>query len=188
MPHSGPWRCIVERMNNSVMAIVRLVHILAGIFWVGATLTLSAFLLPAARAVGPSGGAVMTQLMGRQRLQFWINVGMALTILAGFALFGIDSKASGGGFGRSAMGITLSIGALLAIVAAGVHGAMAQPAARKLGAIAQRMEESQRAGAAPPADLAAEAVPLRQKFSRAQAIMSWLLVLSATTMAIARYL
>lgn len=175
-------------MNNPVMAIVRLVHILAGIFWVGATLTLAAFVLPAARAVGPSGGPVMTQLMGRQRLQFWINMGMALTILAGFALFGIDSKASGGGFGRSPMGIVLSIGALLAIIAAGVHGAMAQPASRKLGAIAQRLEELQRTGTTPPADLAAEAVPLRQKFSRAQAIMSWLLVLSATTMAIARYL
>jgi len=171
------------------MAILRLVHILAGIFWVGATLTLAAFVLPAARAVGPSsGGAVMTQLMGRQRLQFWINVGMSLTILAGFALYGIDSKASGGGFGRSPMGITLAIGALLAIAAAGVHGAMAQSAARKLGAIAQRAEESQRSGSPPPADLAAEALPLRQKFSRAQTIMSWLLVLSATTMAIARYL
>ena len=170
------------------MVILRLVHILAGIFWVGATLTLSAFVLPAARAVGPSGGPVMTQLMGRQRLQFWINIGMTLTILAGFALFGIDSKTSGGGFGRSPMGITLSIGALLAIVAAGVHGAMAQSSARKLRAIAQRMEEAQRSGGAAPADLAAEALPLRQKFSRAQTIMSWLLVLSATTMAIARYL
>ena len=175
-------------MNNPLMAVLRLVHILAGIFWVGATLTLSAFMLPAARAVGPAGGPVMTQLMGRQRLQLWLNIAMTLTILAGFALFGIDSKASGGGFGRSPMGIMLSIGALLAIIAAGVHGAMAQSASRKLGAIAQKVEESQRAGTAPPADLAAQAVPLRQKFSRAQAIMSWLLVLSATTMAIARYL
>jgi uncharacterized membrane protein len=171
-------------MNSSLMAILRLVHILAGIFWVGATLTLSAFVLPAARAVGPGGGPIMTQLMGRQRLQFWINIGMTLTILAGFALYGIDSKASGGGFGRSPMGITLAIGALLAIAAAGVHGAMAQSAARKLGAIARHLEESQRA----PADLAAEALPLREKFSRAQTIMSWLLLLSATTMAIARYL
>lgn len=172
---------------NTLMAVLRLVHILAGIFWVGATLVLAAFVLPAARAVGPGAGQFMSQLMLRQRLQFWINVTMTLAILAGFALFGLDSKNSGGGFGRSATGMTLSLGALLAIVAAGVAGAMAGPAGRKLGAIAQRMQQALGAGGPPPADLVAEAQPLQRKMQRALTIMSVLLVLSATTMAIARY-
>jgi uncharacterized membrane protein len=175
-------------MNNSLMAVLRLVHILAGIFWVGATLVLAGFLLPASREVGPSAGPVITEIMIRRRLQFWISVAMALAILAGFALYGIDSKVSGGGFGRSAMGMTLGVGALLAIAAAGVDGAMGRPTARKLGALAERMREAQRAGGAPPTDLVAEAQPLQAKLSRALTIMSWLLVLSATTMAIARYL
>src|SRR5690242_20946730 len=117
---STPWRCIVERMNPTLMVVLRLIHILAGIFWVGATIFLAAFLLPAARAVGPSAGAVMTELMQRQRLQRWINIAMTLAILAGFALYGIDSRISGGGFGRSPAGMTYAVGALLAIVAAGV--------------------------------------------------------------------
>lgn len=175
-------------MNPTLMAVLRLIHILAGIFWVGATIVLAAFLLPAARAVGPTAGALMSQLMQGQRLQRWINISMTLAILAGFALYGIDSRASGGGFGRSAMGMTLGVGALLAIIAAGVGGAMAQPTGRKLGAIARRMNEAQRGGGAPPADLAAEAEPLRRKMARAFTIMAWLLLLSATTMAIARYL
>jgi len=175
-------------MNNSLMAVLRLVHILAGIFWVGATLVLAAFVLPAARGVGPGAGAFMSQLMQRQKLQLWINVAMTLAILAGFAHYGLDSRMSGGGFGRSATGMTLGLGALLAIAAAGVGGAMGKPTGRKLGEIAQRMQEAQRGGGPPPANLVAEAQPLQQKMQRALTIMSVLLVLSATTMAIARYL
>jgi hypothetical protein len=65
---------------------------------------------------------------------------------------------------------------------------MAQPTGRKLGAIAQRMRDAQRGTGAPPADLVAEAEPLQRKMAGALTIMSWLLILSATTMAIARYL
>ena len=108
-------------MNNSLMVLLRLVHILAGIFWVGATLVIAAFILPASRAVGPGAGQFMSQLMLGQRLQFWVNVAMTLAILAGFALYGLDSKMSGGGFGRSATGMTLGLGALFAIAAAGAR-------------------------------------------------------------------
>jgi hypothetical protein len=144
--------------------------------------------MPAARAAGPSAGPLMSQLMERRRLQFWINIMMTLAILAGIALYGIDSRISGGGFGRSATGITLGIGALLAVIAAGVAGAVAQPAGRKLGAIARRMQDAQQRGGPAPADLAAEAEPLQRKLAGALTTMSWLLILSATTMAIARYL
>jgi uncharacterized membrane protein len=169
------------------MALMRLVHILAGIFWVGATLFLAGFLIPAIRAVGPSAAPVMSQLMRQRHLQRWINISMALAILAGLVLFGLDSRAGGRGFGGSPMGITLSIGALLAIIAAGVDGAMSRPASKKLGEIALRVQESQRAGSAPPADLVAQTAPLQAKLARALTIMAWLLLLSATTMAIARY-
>jgi uncharacterized membrane protein len=169
------------------MALLRLVHILAGIFWVGATLFLAGFLIPAIRAVGPSAGPLMSQLMQQRHLQRWINISMSLAILGGFVLFGLDSRSGGGTFGRSPMGITLSIGALLAIIAAGIDGAMSRPTAKKLGAIAVHMQETQRSGGAPPADLVAQTAPLQAKLARALTIMAWLLLLSATTMAIARY-
>ena len=180
--------CIVERMNPSLMALLRLVHIVAGIFWVGATIFLASFLLPAARAVGPGAGPLMTQLMERRRLQFWINIAMTLAILAGFALYGLDSSMAGGAFGRSRMGMMLGLGALLAIAAAGVDGAVGRPTGRKLGELAQRMQETQRAGGPPPADLVAASQPLQAKLARALNIMSILLLLSSATMAIARYL
>jgi len=168
------------------MALLRLIHIVAGIFWVGATLVLAGFLIPAIRAVGPSTGPLMSQLMRQQHLQRWINISMGLAILAGFALFGLDSKAGGAAFGRSRMGIALSVGALLAIVAAGVDGAMGRRTARKLGELAQQMQ--QRGGGVPPADLVAQTAPLQDKLARALTITAWLLVLSASAMAVARYL
>ena len=175
-------------MTATLVTLLRLVHILAGIFWVGATIVLAGFIVPAIRAVGPSAGPVMSQLMQQRRLQFWINMSMALAILGGFGLFAIDSRASGGAFARSAMGITLSVGALLAIIAAGVDGAVSKPTGKKLGELAQRMQEAQRGGGQPPADLVAQAAPLQAKLARTLVLMSWLLLLSATTMAIARYL
>jgi uncharacterized membrane protein len=175
-------------MNAFLMAFLRLLHILAGIFWVGATVVLASFLLPAARTVGPTAGPLITELMRRRRLQLWITVAMTVAILAGFALYGLDSRMSGGGFGRSPMGMTLGVGALLAIVAAGVDGAMGRPTARKLGELAQRMQEAQRGGGPPPADIVAAARPLQEKMGRSLTIVSILLVLSAATMAIARYM
>ena len=168
------------------MALLRLIHILAGIFWLGATLTLAGFLLPALRDARAGAGSVWHNVMQRQRLQLWINISMTLAILAGFALYGIDSATSSGGFARSAMGRMLGLGALLAIAAAGVMGAMSQPAGRKLAALANRIDESRNAPGSSDLTMAAEA--LQNRISRGLTIASVLLLLSAITMAIARYL
>src|SRR6266516_3770738 len=141
-------------MYGTLMIVLRLLHILGGIFWVGATLFLAGFLYPAIRAVGPSAGPVMSQLMQQRRLQLWINISMSVAILAGLALFAMDSRAAGAGFARSRTGIVLSIGALLAIAAAGVGGAVGKPTGQRLGELAQRVQDAQRGGGAPSADLA----------------------------------
>ena len=176
-------------MNAPLMALLRLVHILAAIFWLGATLTLAAFVLPAMRDAGPGPATAVLwrDVMRRHRLQLWINLSMALAVLAGFALYGIDSASSSGAFGKSTMGKVLGLGALLAIIAAGVMGAMSQPAARKLSALADRVSES-RSGGPGTAELLAEATALQNRIGRGLTITSILLLLSATTMAIARYL
>jgi uncharacterized membrane protein len=167
------------------MALLRLIHILAGIFWLGATLTLAGFILPVLRDARPDAPSVWGAVMHRQRLQLWINVSMTLAILAGFALYGIDSATSSGAFARSAMGKMLGLGALLAIAAAGVMGAVSQPAGRKLAALA--VDGGSARGTA-ASDLSAEVAALQARIGRGLTIASVLLLLSATTMAIARYL
>lgn len=170
-------------MNAPLMALLRLVHILAAIFWLGATLTLGGFVLPAMRNA-PGAGALWRAVMQRHRLQLWMNISMTLAILAGFALYGIDSATSSGAFNRSAMGKVLGLGAILAIAAAGVMGAVTQRAGRQLAELGDGAAVN--SGTATRGSVDTEA--LLARLSRGLAITNVLLLLSATTMAVGRYL
>ena len=85
--------------------VLRLVHILGGIFWVGSGLFTTFFLVPALASSGPSAGPVMTALQ-RRHLFTALPVSALLTILSGLRLMWIGSagfapayfaSASGGG-------------------------------------------------------------------------------------------
>jgi len=53
------------------MLILRVIHILLGIFWVGTALFFVLFFEPTIRAAGPAGGAVMGRLALPPRLPNW---------------------------------------------------------------------------------------------------------------------
>jgi len=165
------------------MIVLRLLHILFGSFWLGATLLNAYFLLPSVRAVGPAAGPVMMELMQRRRLQLWMNLAMTVAILSGLGLFGIHESAAHGAFSRSRMGMTLVVSAVLSIAAAGVSSAVAQPTGRKLSAIAERSADKP-----PSPETVEEARALQARLARAVSIMSVLLLLSAAAMAVARYI
>ena len=71
----------------SIWTVAKLVHIFAGVFWIGAAAIVSLFLVPAVRASGPAGGTVMKQLMGKQKLTLWINIAAILTVLCGVGMY-----------------------------------------------------------------------------------------------------
>src|ERR1041384_4189808 len=69
-----------------VIALLRLIHILAGVFWVGGVLFLTRFLLPTTSALGPAAGPVMDHLNRVRRLpQSLLGAGF-ITVLSGFSL------------------------------------------------------------------------------------------------------
>jgi hypothetical protein len=90
-------------VHTLVMALISL-HALAGVFWAGSTLALT-HTSPTHR---------MTPELFRAQMS-----AAALTIVAGAALWGIAIRGAHG-----PMADTLAIGALCAVVAAGVQGAM----------------------------------------------------------------
>ena len=57
---------------DTYLVVLRIVHILAGVFWVGAALTAFLFLQPAAREVGPAAGPFMAHLAGKKKLVDWV--------------------------------------------------------------------------------------------------------------------
>jgi uncharacterized membrane protein len=171
-------------MSSGLLMLLRLVHIVVGVFWVGAVAFIAFFLLPTIQSVGAAGEAVMRQLNQIRRMQGWLTAAAVLTILAGLLLYWHDSA----GFGsvqwmRSGPGVTFGLGAVLAIAATGFHSAVIAPAARELAAIMARADA---AGGPPSSDLAT--------VQRLQARLAWgartwavLLLLAAAAMSVARY-
>ncbi len=72
---------------DTYMVVLRIVHILAGVFWVGAALTMILFIQPTAREVGPAAGPFMSHLAGKKRLVDFVLGAAGLTILAGLLMY-----------------------------------------------------------------------------------------------------
>jgi uncharacterized membrane protein len=96
---------------DAVTAVIRSIHVLAGVFWAGTVYFVFAYLGPAARS--PEGGRVMERLAPR----FGPAVGIAsgLNILSGLALYGRDSQGFRPEWVLSPTGLTFTLGALAAI-------------------------------------------------------------------------
>src|SRR5438034_5087899 len=79
---------------DATMILLRVIHILSGVFWAGATFFLVGFLQPVVAASGPEGGRLMQRLTSQKRFQMAMPVAAGLTILSGLALYGRVSARS----------------------------------------------------------------------------------------------
>jgi uncharacterized membrane protein len=176
---------------QTTMMLLRLIHILAGLFWAGAVVVFAAFLVPATRACGPAGGKVMQQLMQHRRLALSFMVSAILTILSGIVMYALMGAGSFGAWMRSPMGATLGIGGVAALIAAGIGAGVLAPASLKLQAIGARAQEASSNDAAsdrrPSAEIMTEILRIQQRIGRAAATAAALLVVAASAMAVARY-
>src|SRR5262245_17300915 len=96
--------------------LLRLVHISAGAFWVGAVFAFFLFVQPAAMAVGPGATPFTYRLLHHQRFSYWVLASGIVTVLAGIWLLVITSNGLDPDvlFSESRIGFT--IGGLIAIV------------------------------------------------------------------------
>jgi uncharacterized membrane protein len=167
-----------------LMIILRIIHILFGIFWVGTTLFLVFFFDPTIKAAGPAGGAVMGQLTLRR---FTIVMGLSafLTVAAGFVLYVKES----GGFDFSWVtkptGITLTIGSLAGILAFLLGFTVQMPAGTRMTAL---QKEIQAAGGQPTPSQLAEIGVLQKRLTNASRWGAALMVIAVLGMSIAREL
>jgi uncharacterized membrane protein len=67
--------------------LIKLVHILAAIFWMGGAIFTTAFLLPAVKKSGPSSKVFMNHLMKDYKLSLALNIASALTVVFGLILY-----------------------------------------------------------------------------------------------------
>jgi uncharacterized membrane protein len=164
--------------------VLRIMHIVIGVFWVGAVLFIAAFLTPSIRAAGPAGGAVMQQLMAVRNLHLWLMSAGILTLLSGLGLYWRDSAGFQSAWLGSGPGRVFGLGGVLALLATIIGMAVNAPTARRLGELAGRL---QGAGRPPTAEEQATLGALQTRLSRASAAAAGLLLLATVTMAVARY-
>lgn len=167
----------------ALLLLMRLLHILLGIFWVGTMMFNSLFLFPAFRDAGPDGAKVGAALVNR-RFMVVMPIVALVTILSGLWLYWHLSVGFQPVFMRSGMGMTLGIGAACAIAAFIVGIVVVRPAMVQATALAQSAPQ---AGPAERDAQLARAQVLRVRADVAGRLVTSLLVLAAAAMAAARY-
>jgi uncharacterized membrane protein len=170
---------------NAELLVLRLVHILGGIFWVGSLMFTSFFLMPALGSSPAVAGEVMAGLQKR-RLFTLLPIVALLTILSGIRLLWIVSVGFSEAYLSTSTGRTFSASAAAAIIAFLLSLLVSRPSFLRVGRLSATLATTTDQGARQR--ISAEMQRLRRRVSVANAIVAALLLLTAAGMAIARYL
>jgi uncharacterized membrane protein len=163
--------------NAVVLFLLRAIHVVGGVLWVGGVVVVTLFLLPATQALGPAAQPVMQFIMGRRKLPVYLMLLGILTTLAGVLLMMRNISLTDGAWARSPMGIGISAGAAAAILALVVGMTVSAPTAKRLG--------PPQPGAAPLTD--EQRAALMKRLALGSRLTFILLSIAALFMATARY-
>ncbi len=163
--------------------VLRLFHVIGGIFWVGVILFNAFFLGPAVREAGPDGGKLMAILVKRKLTVVMPIIGL-LTIVSGVWLFYRASVGFSPEYMRSRHGMVYSLGGASAILALIIGGAVLAPALDKMGRLGAQMAQ---ASEGDRARLGAEMGALRGRLGVAGNLIASFAIVTAICMAIGRY-
>ena len=164
--------------NAVVLFLLRAIHVVGGVLWVGGVVVVTFYLLPATLAVGPAAQPMMQFIMGRRKLSVYLMLVAILTTLAGVLLMVRNISLTDGAWARSPMGIGISAGAAAAILALIVGMAVNAPAAK-------RMSGPPKPGVPPLTD--EERAGLMRRIAFGSRVTMILLSIAALLMATARY-
>jgi hypothetical protein len=157
--------------------LLRIIHIVAGVFWVGGTLIMTFFVGPTVGAIGEPGQKFIGHLMNNLKFSNRMAAASGLTILAGFILY----FRGGTALFESRFGIGLGVGAIFALIGF-VFGMMI---GRNIKAMAQLGAQIQ--GKPSPAQLS-QMQALQKRQATVSMISTWAVILATVFMAVARYL
>jgi hypothetical protein len=169
-----------DREKNWLIIVLRLIHIVAGVFWIGGSVITTFFVGPAAAATGEAGQQFLVRLVRNLNFVQRCVAAAGLTVLAGGALYWIDSHGLTSSWMFSGPGWGFALGALFAIVgfAFGIRvGRITRQLAGTISAIQGKPTEGQ---------VLERDRSQRQAF-RLRLVQDSLLILALACMATARY-
>ncbi len=168
---------------HAELIVLRIVHVLGGITWVGIGLFMVFFLAPALQSMGPAAGQVMGALQKRKFMTI-LPIVAIVTLLSGLRLMMIASGNFGPGYFQSPMGKTFAGAGVAAILAFVIGIVVNRPTMMKMGTLQQSM-------ASDPVSkdkIASEIKKLQQRMAVVGYLVTGLLLIAAIGMSIARYL
>jgi uncharacterized membrane protein len=165
--------------------VLRVIHIAAGVFWVGAAFVLFLFIQPSAKELGPEGQRFMGHLAVKKKLPMLVMLSAILTILAGILLYWRASDGFDLEWIRSGPGIGFTIGGLAAIATLALGLSMTKPAMDRMGALGQEIAAS---GGQPSPSQVSEMQRLQARMVTIGRVSMVLLTIAVVTMAASRFL
>jgi uncharacterized membrane protein len=102
------------------MLVLRLLHIVAGVLWVGSAFLFVGFIGPSAAEVGPSAGPLLHAVVKKRKVSKVITGLSIVTVVAGWVMWfrSLTQYGSLGNWVSTDFGLALTIGGVLATVAA----------------------------------------------------------------------
>lgn len=165
---------------NALTIVLRLLHIVSGVFWVGTAIFTRFFLVPSVAATAESGQAFMQHLTSKTGLTKRVTLASYLTVVAGTILYWIDSQGFTSAWLSSGAGLGFGLGALAGLVGFGFGQVVGRNAAM-IGKLGSQIQGK------PTAEQLAGLDQARRKMSAASATSTAFLIASLVFMATARY-
>lgn len=169
----------------TTLIVLRLLHVVTGVLWVGTMMFMTFYLLPALKGAGPAAaGPVMAGLAKRGMMTVLPLIAL-VTVLSGLGLIWLASNGDLASYARTPSGRLFTSAGGLAILAFAIGITVSRPAGIASGRLAARL-----ATVTDPAErdaLGAELAKLQRRNSLASKVVAVLVLLATMGMAIARY-
>ncbi len=166
------------------IVVLRLIHILGGIFWVGSFFTMFLFLEPTAQAVGPDGQRFMLHLLRNRRFADVVLAAALVTVVAGAILFWRDSNGLQLSWMTRPPGLGFTIGAAAGLATLLMFIFFGYPTSRRMVTIGSRLQAERR----PPNPDEQRALAHAQRMLKRVGVAGiMLLAIAAASMSTARY-
>jgi len=167
-----------------LMIVLRLIHILSGVFWAGTAFFFVSFLEPTVEAAGPEGGKFM-QKLAQTRFAIALSMAGLLTVLSGLLMYWRDSGGFQVAWITTPTGLAFAVGGLAGILAFLIGFFVSRPAVARMTVIGQ---QAQAAGGPPSPEQMAEIQALQKRVGQGALRVALLLTVALIGMSVARYL
>jgi len=172
-------------VSTGILILLRIVHIFAGVMWVGAAVSYFVFVEPTVKGLGPAAPKFMQDFIDKRRYPMFMNIVSALTIVAGALLFWNTSGGLQRAWFETGAGIGYTIGAVVAIAVFFIGFFTLRPRAERMGTLGMAVASK---GGPPSPEQAAEMEKIGVEMHTIERIDVILLTVSLLAMAMARYL